>query len=173
MEKARFASKTTNFTLTCQYHSDTNAARRNLVVISLAFIVYFFAGGSFTDTTVRLQVINAEFSKPIVLVFIAWTIFFWFLYRYWLTHKGSFSREFNKEFSPWHLKSYLYEYLASKTLGSGDDSDAYFPKAIKWQHGCVVLETEYYVDIERDKNGKITKKDKRTPIPTPTLNINI
>ena len=44
--------------------ADNDPSRRNLMVTSLAFIAYFWADGCFTDSTVRLQVVNVSFDKP-------------------------------------------------------------------------------------------------------------
>jgi hypothetical protein len=142
-------------------YSDTNATRRNLVVISLAFIAYFIAGGSFTDTTVRLQVISAEFSKPIVLGIIAWAIFIWFLYRYQLFHKRKFRTEFNNEFKKWKNKPYFEKYLLERTnkpYGSGDDMGGYFPNIIRWENWHVVLRSTYRTNITLDENNNIKNK---------------
>ena len=71
--------------------SDNNPERRNLTVTSLCFSAYFLAGGHFQDAVVKLQVVNVEFEKPFVLVFMAWAMLFWFALRYWQTSQGEFN----------------------------------------------------------------------------------
>ncbi len=61
---------------------DSNPTRRNLVVASLAFILYCWGGGSFKDSTVHLSVINVEFEHQVFLGIMAWVILFWCMYRY-------------------------------------------------------------------------------------------
>lgn len=64
---------------------DTDPHRRNLSVTAFAFIVYYVAGGYFTEKSVRFQVVNMEFNKPELLAAFAWGLLFWFLFRYWQT----------------------------------------------------------------------------------------
>jgi hypothetical protein len=63
---------------------DSNPERRNLLVLSLCFIVFFLGGGAFSKGEVRLQVITVTFSRPEILSLIIWLLLFWFLYRYWV-----------------------------------------------------------------------------------------
>jgi len=63
--------------------SDTNPERRNLILASLAFILFYAAGGSLIDDKVRVMVVNISFSKPQILVLFAWIILLWFCLRFW------------------------------------------------------------------------------------------
>ncbi len=100
--------------------SDNNPERRNLVVLSISIILYFLGGGSITDENIRLQVINVTFSKPEVLVKFVWLLLFWFIYRYWLNHKGSWKEGFYREAHCQLVDKYCYSYLVKK-FELGDD----------------------------------------------------
>ena len=76
---------------------DQNPERRNLLVASIGFLLYFLAGGTLADDVVRIQLINLKFENPAIFATFAWMILLWFLFRYWLLHSGKFEREFKKE----------------------------------------------------------------------------
>jgi hypothetical protein len=125
---------------------DSNAERRNLMVTSIGFIAYFYAGGSFSDSNVRLQVINADFSKPEILSVMAWSAFIWFLYRYWSTHSGDFTKHFQGELYELRSKSYIKSY-ALKRLGCElllGQNDGYKVSELDWGGGCLKIGLTYY-----------------------------
>jgi hypothetical protein len=76
---------------------DSCPERRNLVTLSSCIIMFYLAGGEFTDHSLRLQIINVSFSKPDALVIGLWLLLFWFCYRYWLVMQGSWVEGFHKE----------------------------------------------------------------------------
>lgn len=76
---------------------DNNAERRNLIVTSLCFIVFFLGEGSFVDNTVTLQVVNVSFCNTKVLAVIAWLMLFWFALRYWQINHGKFITSFKQD----------------------------------------------------------------------------
>jgi len=63
--------------------SDSSPERRNLILISLAFIFYYAAGGGFHGDEIRFFVVNLQFSKPEVLGIFAWVLIFWFALRFY------------------------------------------------------------------------------------------
>lgn len=136
---------------------DSDPERRNLMVTAIAFIAYFYAGGSFPETSVKLQVINANFSRPGILGFIVWAAFVWFIYRYWQTHSGIFSKEFVGEFSRWQTKSYIKKY-ASVKVGQDlvtDQDEGYHVNGISWKNKRVEINCVYAKNIGRDEEGRI------------------
>ncbi|QCU90721.1 hypothetical protein [Thiomicrorhabdus sediminis] len=79
-------------------YQDSNSERRNLVAISMAFIIYHLAGGEITNGgQLKLQAINVTFHNPEYLTLIAWIILFWFLLRYWQTSREIISNSFAHE----------------------------------------------------------------------------
>ena len=136
---------------------DSDPERRNLMITSIAFIAYFYAGGNFPDTSVRLQVINANFSQPEVLGAIAWILFIWFIYRYWQTHSGNFSSTFEQEFLKWQSRDYISNF-ASRRVGQDlvtDQDEGYHVNRIFWQGRCVVINCVYAIKVERNSEGYI------------------
>lgn len=136
---------------------DANPERRNLSLTSLAFIVYFYAGGRFDESEVTLSVINASFDRPLVLAVIAWLALFWFIYRYWLVHSGDFSSNFTREFSTWSNEP-CFRKFAERKEGKRfpeDQEEGYHVANVRWARGRVVLDWIYASDIKRDEQGKI------------------
>lgn len=141
---------------------DTNSERRNLSLTSLAFIVYFFAGGKFKESSVSLNVINATFERPMILAVIAWSALFWFIYRYWLVHLGEFSKNFASEFCAWSGKRCFREYAERKMRKEFpvDKEEGYHIADVNWKKGRVALKWTYASNIERDEQGKIRSYSK-------------
>lgn len=137
---------------------DTSPERRNLMVASLTFIAYFYAGGSFPDSNVRLQVINASFEKPEILALMAWIAFSWFLYRYWQTHTGQFSKEFREELSEWqgkkYISSYAYKRIDQDQVSSEDEG--FHLNNMRWDRGSIILYFIHAKKVSRNSKGKIT-----------------
>lgn len=92
---------------------DHNPERRNLVIISLAFVIYFVAGGRFDDEVIRLQVVNVRFANPDALVTAAWLALGWLAFRYWITHRGLLTEGFNGEIMHLHNDVVLTCYVNS------------------------------------------------------------
>lgn len=138
---------------------DSDPERRNLMVVSMAFIVYFYAGGNFPESEVRLQVINANFSNPQVLGIIAWVLLFWFLYRYWQKHSGSFSEGFKSEIHSCYTREYFSKYVSKKTGYSiiKDEDEGFHIHGMKREDGIIGIQYCYVSNVRRDeKTGGIS-----------------
>lgn len=77
--------------------SDSNPERRNLTLASIAFILFFSAGGTLSDDNVRLVVVNATFTKPYVISVFCWALLLWFAIRFWQKNHLSFFSSMNEE----------------------------------------------------------------------------
>jgi len=106
---------------------DSNPERRNLSVLSLSIIVFYLACGSFTEGTVRLQIVNINFAKPEVLSFFVWGILVWFTFRYWLVHQGNWKEDFYNELQQYTPKFFINKYLIKRFKLSGDFEGAHYP----------------------------------------------
>ena len=66
--------------------STKEAARRNLILTSLAFILFTLGEAKLgkTDGSSTIKVLSGDitFSNPDILQYFAWTMFFWFLVRF-------------------------------------------------------------------------------------------
>jgi hypothetical protein len=78
-------------------YQESNPERRNLTVASLAFLTYFWGGGHLSSSSVKLFIVDAQFTRPGILAVMAWAMLFWFFYRYWLMHWGSYWATFHPE----------------------------------------------------------------------------
>ena len=92
---------------------DSNPERRNLSVLSFMLITYFIGGGSFPDNEISLQAVKMTFSRPDTLAAFVWVLFFWFLYRYWVVSRSSFSKEFNIEINESKEEKFIERYISS------------------------------------------------------------
>ena len=76
--------------------SSISASRRNLVVLSMGFILFSLGGATLGDgtgkTTIAFLAGSITFNKPNILVYFAWVMFGWFLLRFW---------QFSKHKSDW------------------------------------------------------------------------
>jgi len=77
--------------------SDNSPERRNLILASMAFIVYYAAGGYHLKDEVHLLVVNMSFHRPHVLAVFSWIILVWFCIRFWQKFKFTFVPEMRKE----------------------------------------------------------------------------
>ncbi|MEW8073610.1 MAG: hypothetical protein AB2826_24625 [Candidatus Thiodiazotropha sp.] len=102
--------------------SDNNPERRNLVLASIAFVIYYAAGGSVSDENIRILVINITFSKPEALAFFAWGMLCWFALRFWqkngFSFWGSLVGEILKLKVPKHLHAQLTVAARNQLVGT-------------------------------------------------------
>jgi hypothetical protein len=94
---------------------DSNPERRNLLVVSTAFIAFYIGGGSFPSDRVTLQVVTISFSRPDALGIFLWGMFGWFLYRYWVVHRSRFIKEFASEINEFRERPFVREHIQRET----------------------------------------------------------
>lgn len=94
--------------------SDSDPERRNLMLASLAFIIYYTAGGALSEDTLRLPMVSIEFSRPFVVGIFAWAMLLWFAVRYWQTHKRAYAQAFQKEASSLGRHPMIIAYAARR-----------------------------------------------------------
>ncbi|WP_419777247.1 hypothetical protein [Malaciobacter marinus] len=66
---------------------DSNPYSRNLILISLAIIIFNFADGEIMNDHLKLHVINIKFNNVEFFSNFIWLIFFWFIFRFWQSDK--------------------------------------------------------------------------------------
>lgn len=71
---------------------DADAERRNLVVTSLAFLIFYLADGKVSGSSIALQVVPVTFGNTLALVVFVWAMLLWFALRYWQTHRAHYSQ---------------------------------------------------------------------------------
>ncbi|MDO3388251.1 hypothetical protein QWI17_20560 [Gilvimarinus sp. SDUM040013] len=124
---------------------DSSPERRNLLLISLSFIVFILGGASTPTDEVRLQVISVSFSRPEVLIVIAWLLFFWFLYRYWVVNRSVFSKEFREEINRMRDKRFFRSFiedsighpLAPQVAVKQPKETGMIIEWLRWHEGCL------------------------------------
>ena len=93
--------------------TDGIAERRNLLVISLLFIAYFYGGGYIDGNTINFPMVNIKFQQTTYLSFMAYALFLWSIYRYWVKLKGKFKQSFYLEFKKTLDETNVFDELAS------------------------------------------------------------
>lgn len=112
---------------------DSNPERRNLLVTSLGFIAYYYGGGNFASNDLELELIHIHFNKSRFLAELAWTMLFWFLFRYWQTTRGKFTQAFQGEMSRHYNIELVRNYIERR----------YVRKAGDTRTGCMPAGLEY------------------------------
>ncbi|NVF16542.1 hypothetical protein [Vreelandella maris] len=146
---------------------DSNPERRNLLLISLCFVVFILGGGSIPKDEMRLQVISVSFSRPEVLNIIVCLVFLWFLYRYRVVNRNSFLKEFREEINGLRNKRFLKKFieksighpLAPRVASKQANETGMLIEWLRWHKGCLkacVIEMK----LTRDDLGRISGQGK-------------
>jgi hypothetical protein len=91
--------------------SDNNPERRNLVVTSFAFVIYYLGGGKLVDGVLSIQAISITFEKTYVIGIVAWVLLLWFFLRYKQLHGPNLRRELFDEVKSEKRNKILVLYL--------------------------------------------------------------
>ena len=141
---------------------DSNPERRNLVGASLAFIAYFYGGGVFTDGAVTLHVVSIKFAHTGFLTALAWAALFWFFYRYWLLHSGSFRKGFSSEIYDLRLSRTTARHLQRATgykflLAMEEDKPrtGWNVDDVRWRGGCLRARYLCAEQVQWGRNGAV------------------
>jgi len=132
---------------------DSDPERRNLVVLSIGFILFKLGRGKIDGTHLKLAMVNIEFSKPEIIITAAWLMLFWFLLRYWQTHKfsvfDSLKENAKKEFPYKFLVKYV-EKRIDKPYNSDEFgfSNPRFDNQVNWK-----LKYTTYQATKKDSSG--------------------
>jgi len=95
---------------------DNNAERRNLMMISIGFIIYVLGDAELLDHQLQVGIINMVFQNTEFLTLFTWLSFFWFLWRYWLANKINIDLYRNE--MPAKLDFYIDKIYAVKKINN-------------------------------------------------------
>ena len=104
---------------------DNNPERRNLVITSLGFILYYLGGGEVVDGVLSIQAVNLKFHNSFVLAITPWVMLLWFLWRYWQDHRGRAFDQFRKDAYSYVPHEFLTEYISLTTGLKPGEKDFY------------------------------------------------
>lgn len=137
--------------------TDNDPERRNITIMSLCIIVFYWAGGAFIDNNVRFAIVNIQFSNSERLEIFFWILFIYFSFRYWVTHKGLVKHSILSCLTDVADKSRICE-LIGKSTGLKVDTEGGFTNYGIW-YGEYTWYLHYQVikSIEEVKDGKIVK----------------
>lgn len=94
------------------------AERRNLVLLSAAFIVYYAADGSLDGAAVTVPGISVALGSPEAVGVLAWIALIWFIIRFYQETGRHVVSEFRNEVNSWMtppwLKNRIIEFVTSE-----------------------------------------------------------
>ena len=145
---------------------DSDPERRNLVVTSLAFIVFFAADGQVAQDIIKLQIVPVTFKNTSVLGYFVWSILIWFSLRYWQTHRTSYKDAYQNhitEFDQTNNGGAKYIEKALK-IPEFPSNNGFRSNKLCWQGHGPTLHIKYQVveEFEQQNNGSYSIK-KQTP----------
>ena len=117
--------------------SDNNPERRNLLISSLGFVVFFAGEGKLIDEQLRIQVISISFENTVVIAVFAWIMLFWFFLRYKQTCSGELNKAIFQEVKSEIQNKVLIWYLQKTTKKPYRDEDGFVvheivPRQKRW-----------------------------------------
>ena len=134
---------------------DKDAERRNLVITSLSFILFYLAGGHITESTLKLQIINISFTNTDVLVIAAWLMIIWFALRYWQTHKNLVSQEIVNDVSSLRENKALINFIKKTTNKEYRVNNGFDITSIQKNHGIWSVTYAKVTNTKHNKKGKL------------------
>ena len=146
---------------------DSDPERRNLVLTSIAFIIFYLADGQVTPGAITLQVVSVTFKNVLALKIFAWVMLCWFGLRYWQTHHMSYEnayRDHLNEFGNSNESGAIYIEKTFK-LKRVNDCDGFFGHQLLWHGGNNKLHIKYsrMEGVKKKENGSIAY-DKRVDL---------
>jgi len=112
---------------------DQSAERKNLMMTSIAFIVYYYGKAEMDGNQLNLPFINVNFHNPDLLGCMAWFALLWFFYRFTLSHGRDFLNEFPAEFLRYRNDPKLNQYMKNKTNFHNSQIVDFKCTKIKWK----------------------------------------
>jgi len=103
---------------------EPDAATRNLVVMSVLLIAYFYGGGTLLDNTLKFPLVNIEFDKTGFLRILMWIMYAWFVFRYWQSHAGDYFEALKNELN--QLDRTEIDTCVDRRLGQKESDDPKF-----------------------------------------------
>jgi len=137
---------------------DSDPERRNLMITSLGFILFFLAGGKLNEDSLKLPMLNIEFCRPEVIAVFTWIALFWFVYRYWLKHSFEFVDSFSRELSD---KKYIAKAMKDApnidTLPIVPDREkGLHIDRLYWKWNGMYAYCKYATSVDRNSNYRIS-----------------
>jgi len=125
---------------------DTSPERRNLILLSLAFIIFYLADGHLTDDTVRVMVINLTFGRPYMLKYFTWLMLIWFCLRFWQKFGFNFWPKLRAEIMSEKVPASLGKYAESKARGQLMANDKLPDQSIKVWSSLAIVADVYIIE---------------------------
>jgi hypothetical protein len=134
--------------------SDDNPERRNLVITSFAFVVYYLGGGKLVDGVLSIQAISITFEKTYVIGIIAWILLLWFFLRYKQIHGANLRRELFQEVKSENKNKILVWYLQHLTKLPFRNPDGFIVHEIVPQKGAWTAQISLIKGGNRDARSQ-------------------
>ena len=135
-------------------YADNSPERRNLVVCSLGFILYYLGGGKLKDNTLQLPVVNIEFTNHEFLAGFAWVMLLWFFIRYWQKYKNELTTVINKEVAIEKVNFILIWYLEKILNKPYAYKDGFIIRHLSFSKNGWIAEVEFIEGGHKSDNGQ-------------------
>lgn len=149
-----------------EYH-DSDPERRNLVLISFAFLVYFIGDGEFKSGDINFQIVNLHLNNQVGLAVIAWAMLLWFFYRFMLKHSSTFLTLFRSELGEFLHRRYIRKFVEKSLKESllpqikfptntNEEEDGWLIHSIRHHRGKYFIHTQHVENLKRQpKTGEV------------------
>ena len=97
-------------------YPDSSPERRNLILISLAFILFFAADGSLNGESVRFSLVNITFNRPEIIQQAAWVYLVWSLIRFCQKHGFMFWKKLRSDMLKLPLPKSMQQYAIDNAV---------------------------------------------------------
>ncbi len=134
--------------------SDNNPERRNLVITSFAFVIYYLGGGRLVDGVLSIQAISITFEKTYVIGIIAWILLIWFFLRYKQIHGSCFQHELFEEIKSEKENKFLVLYLKHLTKMPFRNPEGFVVHEIVPRKGSWTAQISMIKGGNRDARGR-------------------
>lgn len=123
---------------------DPSPERKNLIVSSMSFIIFYYGGGDIRGNNLQLPFINMHFENTVFLACLAWICLIWFTYRYTLTHGRDFNLKFPIEFNKSKNNPELIAYLYLRAHKFHNIMEKHSCSEISWENFNIAANFTYY-----------------------------
>ncbi|MDM8566646.1 hypothetical protein QUF74_13470 [Candidatus Halobeggiatoa sp. HSG11] len=110
--------------------------RRNLIVLSLAIIIYYLAGGNLVNGDIKLYFVNITFARPEVISTFVWIMLCWFCLRFGQMNRGKYTKKHYEEMS---TLSYLLNKHVSKQLSISYNEGVMLNMQYTHEGWCIIV----------------------------------
>lgn len=136
---------------------DQSPERKNLMVTSIAFLIYYYGKAELDGNQISLPIMNIKLYNPAFLGYVAWFALLWFSYRFILSHGKDFYKQFPIEFRKYKNDPRLNQYMKSKANYHASHIVDFKCTEIKWKPINICTLSEFRI---RGNGGQVLRGER-------------